>query len=105
MANLREDEKRMFQIVGLQSFNGSFKPSSILCKLICLDEQKLRAAHSAHWNLDAWNTTVVLAYFFTKLKHLEGDWELIAEKSKAWLSLHYSNESEEMFQKAVELLN
>ncbi|OXA63726.1 von Willebrand factor A domain-containing protein 5A [Folsomia candida] len=104
MANLANDEKQMFALVGLQSFNGSFKLTQPLCELLGISAPRIQEeCHKKGWNEEAWTTAVVLAYLVKKMRHLEGDWDLIAEKSKAWLAQCHASTTEEMFKNALSI--
>ena len=64
---------------------------------------RISASTANNWKDDAWATTVVLAFFATRLEDLQADWELLADKSKCWLDLGYDGVVEEMFEMALGL--
>lgn len=55
MANLANDEKQMFALVGLQSFNGSFKLTQPLCELLGISAPRIQEGTSFNTNFNLQN--------------------------------------------------
>lgn len=87
-------EEQVHQVIGLQSFDGSWQDSEQLALLLDLrgKEVQIKALFSDIGDLPAsvnlWMvmvTTCAVAWFETAAKAEEEVWEMVVEKAKGWI--------------------
>lgn len=79
-------EQALQALVALQEFDGSFALQSQLCTPTGTTLHALQAlVAELALSADAVATAVAIAFFESKLAHLQDDWQLIVNKARKWL--------------------
>jgi hypothetical protein len=74
-------------LTDLQQFDGSFLLNAALCGVVGVDIAKLQALVTELSVSDvAVATAVAIAFFETKLGHMQDDWSLLVNKARKWLT-------------------
>ncbi|CAG7835806.1 unnamed protein product [Allacma fusca] len=96
-------EKDLTRLALLQKADGSYSLDDRLASIVGINIRTLQEEGEKNdWDPEAWATVTVLAYFTARLTSFSEDWELLADKSKLWLSEHYEDTVvEEMFERAL----
>jgi hypothetical protein len=82
----RTPEELNHYLISLQTFEGSWELSNALLDALHFEEEELfKLADELHVHVSVVITAAVVTIFEKKLRQFEGSWELLVEKSKAWL--------------------
>jgi hypothetical protein len=82
----RAPEELSHYLISLQTFEGSWELSKALLEALYFEEEELfKLADEMHVHVSVIITAAVVTIFEKRLRAYEGSWELLIEKSKAWL--------------------
>lgn len=80
----KKDEEGMYEVISLQTFDGSWKWTEGLFTVLGVGEQKAKDILSGLGEA-VMATLLAVAFFEEKMAHQEGVWEMVVEKAKGWL--------------------
>lgn len=78
------DEERMYEVISLQAYDGSWKLAERLFDVLGVEEQDLKAA-GVDLEEAVMATLLAVAFLEGQMSREEGVWEMVVEKAMDWL--------------------
>eukprot|EP00747_Dinoflagellata_sp_TGD_P076107 gnl/TRDRNA2_/TRDRNA2_159014_c2_seq1.p1 gnl/TRDRNA2_/TRDRNA2_159014_c2~~gnl/TRDRNA2_/TRDRNA2_159014_c2_seq1.p1 ORF type:complete len:247 (-),score=58.22 gnl/TRDRNA2_/TRDRNA2_159014_c2_seq1:71-811(-) len=95
-ANSTTGSSLLQSLVILQSFDGSWRPTEALAKVLGIEKTELLHA--------VWATALSLAFLELRVADCAEEWQLVAQKAKAWLQHNTDEEVSKLVAKARDRL-